>query len=434
MRIVYLAAGAAGMYCGSCLHDNALASALLKAGEDVLLVPTYTPLRTDEKNVSEERVFFGGVNVYLQQRFRIFRHTPWIVDKLLDLPSLIRIATRRSSSLDATRLGDLTVSMLAGDEGNQRKELQKLVHWLKVDVRPDIIHLSNALLLGMVDGIRQLGAPIVCSLSGEDVFFERLPAPYANEARLAMQARAKHVQAFVALNRYYADKMATALAAPPERVHVIRHGIGWSNDSPRPVRGENDPAAIGFFARICHDKGLHQLVEACGVLDRDANTPPFVVRAAGYLSRSDNKYLSDIQSQAKKWRHPERFQYVGELTLDDKIRFLRSLDLLCVPTVYRESKGLSLIEGLALGTPIVVPGHGAFPELVADTGGGVLFEPDNVADLAGQLKRMLLDPGYARRLGSTGASVVQERYRAEHMAQETLALYRRLLSDGPQRE
>ena len=171
------------MFCGTCLHDNTLAAALLDAGQDILLVPTYTPLRTDEENVSQPRVFFGGINVYLQQKSALFRHTPWALDALLDKPDLIRFATRHSPSIEAEKLGDLTVSMLRGEHGHQKKELEKLEQWLREEARPEIVHLSNSMLLGMADGLRRLDVPIVCSLSGEDVFLERLLEPHYSEAR-----------------------------------------------------------------------------------------------------------------------------------------------------------------------------------------------------------------------------------------------------------
>src|SRR3972149_3165394 len=117
MKIVYLAAGAAEMYCGSCLHDNTLAAALLELGHDVLLMPTYTPIRTDERDVSQKRLFFGGINVYLQQKSALFRHTPWWLDRVLDRPGLIKLATKLGPGVDAARLGDLTVSMLEGAHG-----------------------------------------------------------------------------------------------------------------------------------------------------------------------------------------------------------------------------------------------------------------------------------------------------------------------------
>src|SRR5207249_7617003 len=112
MRITYTTAGAAGMYCGSCMHDNTLAAALTRLGHDVLLVPTYTPIRTDEIDVSQKRVFFGGINVYLQQKLSLFRHTPWFLDRLLDAPRLLRWVSRFAVKTQAAELGELTISML----------------------------------------------------------------------------------------------------------------------------------------------------------------------------------------------------------------------------------------------------------------------------------------------------------------------------------
>ena len=166
--------GAGGMYCGSCLHGNTLAAALRAAGQDCLLVPMYTPIRTDEESVSIDRVAFGGINVYLQQHSAIFRHTPWALDRLLDRPRLLRWATSRSASVRPERLGAMTVSMLEGEQGRQRKEVEKLVQWLGRDIRPDVVHLNNAMLIGAARQItRRLGVPVVCSLSGEDSFLEK---------------------------------------------------------------------------------------------------------------------------------------------------------------------------------------------------------------------------------------------------------------------
>jgi hypothetical protein len=76
MRVLSITAGAAGMYCGSCSRDNALAVELLKRGHDVTLLPLYTPTNPDEANVSRNRVLFGGINIYLQQHVPFFRSTP----------------------------------------------------------------------------------------------------------------------------------------------------------------------------------------------------------------------------------------------------------------------------------------------------------------------------------------------------------------------
>ena len=82
MRILSVTAGAAGMYCGSCLRDNAFATELMARGHDVTLLPLYTPTSPDETNVSEKRVLFGGISIYLQQYVPLFRKTPRFLDRL----------------------------------------------------------------------------------------------------------------------------------------------------------------------------------------------------------------------------------------------------------------------------------------------------------------------------------------------------------------
>src|ERR1043165_5443699 len=114
MRIAYITAGAAGMFCGSCMRDNTLVAALQSAGHDALLIPTYTPIRTDEADVSQDRVFFGGIHVYLQEKVGLFRHTPWLADRLLDVPRLLRWVSRFAGRMKYSELGGLAVSMLKG--------------------------------------------------------------------------------------------------------------------------------------------------------------------------------------------------------------------------------------------------------------------------------------------------------------------------------
>src|SRR5205823_4515512 len=145
MRIAYITAGAAGMFCGSCMHDNTLVSALTAAGHDALLIPTYTPIRTDENDVSQSRVFFGGINVYLQEKFSLFRHTPRWLDRVFDANWLLRWVSRFAANTQAHQLGDLTISMLQGELGHQSKEIDKLVDWLATEVKPEVVNLTNVL-------------------------------------------------------------------------------------------------------------------------------------------------------------------------------------------------------------------------------------------------------------------------------------------------
>jgi glycosyltransferase involved in cell wall biosynthesis len=430
MRIAYLAAGAAGMYCGSCLHDNTLAAALLKLGEDVILAPIYTPIRTDEQDVSEPRVFFGGVNAYLQQKFPIFRRTPRWLDRWLDHPALLRAVSGRAGSVDPAKLGDMTVSMLRGELGNQRKELIKLVDWLIEEVRPDVVHLSNSMMLGLARMIvARCGPPIVCTLSGEDIFLEKLKAPHYEQARQLLRERAAEVHAFVALNGYYADFMADYLAVPRERIHVIPHGLELEGHGHRSPRLEGEPRRVGYLARICYDKGLHLLVEACERLAADPATPPLELHVAGYLGAGDRLYFDEIRHRIGRGPLAHRFKYHGELDRAGKIAFLQSLDVMSLPTVYRESKGLPVLEALANAVPVVLPAHGAFPEMAADTGGAVLHRPLDPGDLADKLRELLINPFRGEELGRAGQHAVRERYHARAMAERTRELYRSLVAN-----
>ncbi|TWT31012.1 2-deoxystreptamine glucosyltransferase [Posidoniimonas corsicana] len=427
MKIAYIAAGAAGMYCGSCLHDNTLAAAMLRQGEDVVLVPTYTPIRTDAVDVSHNRVFMGGVNAYLLQTSRLFRLMPRWLTGLLDRPGFLSYVTRGAGSVDPAKLGGMTVSMLQGELGNQAAQLDELVDWLLEEIKPDVVHLSNSMLIGMARRINErCGPPVVCALSGEDIFLEALRPPHYEQARELLRERAAEVQAFTALNGYYADFMADYLSVDRQKVHVIPHGLNLEGHG-KPDDDQGSPTqTVGYLARICHDKGLHLLVEACTHLAASRPDLDFRVKAAGYLGKADRAYLSAVTEQANSGPLAGRFEYLGELDRDQKLTFLKSLDVFSTPTVYRESKGLPAIEALANGVPLVLPEHGAFPEFVRHTGGGLLFPPGDVNALAAQIARLLTERAFAKQLSDEGHGVVHDHYHDERMARETVSLYQEL--------
>lgn len=425
MRIAYVAAGAADMICGTCLHDNALAGALLRQGHEVSLIPTYTPLKTDGEDVSIDRVFFGALNVYLQQKVGAFRHTPAAFDRLLDSPGLIRRVAKLGASTDPTELGDLTWSMLKGEEGYQAKELDRLVAWLRDDFRPGIVHLTNSMFVGFARSLkRELGVPVVCSLQGEDLFLGQLREPWKTRTLEVLRERARDVDAFLSHSAWYADVMAGLMQVDLGRLHVVPLGISLDGfeggEEPRPA---DAPVTLGYLARVCPEKGLHLLVEAFRILEAD---PAFHgrlrLRVAGWLGARDRGYFEGLGGG---------FEYEGELDREGKSRFLRSLDILSVPTTYQEPKGLFVLEALAHGVPVVQPRHGAFPEMLAATGGGLLVEPGSAADLARGLARLIADPGLRAELGRRGREAVRERFTSAAEAENTLAVYRQVLAGRP---
>jgi len=420
MRVVYLAAGAAGMYCGSCLRDNRLVAALLARGRDVLLLPLYTPLRTDEPDVSRPEVFYGGLNVYLQQKSPLFRRTPRFLDRWLDWPALLRGVGRLATRRRADELGELTISVLKGRAGAQRKELERLIAALR-GLRPDLVNLPNLMFIGAGRAVREaLGVPVLCTLSGEDLFLDGLPQPQRGQALALIRAAADGIDGYLAVTSYYARRCIERFGLPAERVHVVPLGVSILHDPPA-RDADPGPFTIGFLGRIAPEKGLAELAEAFAVLRRAGRACR--LRAAGCLPPGERDYLQRVRSRLSEHGVQGGFEYLGEVDRGKKLEFLHTLDAFSMPSVYPEAKGLPVLEALERGVPVVQPQHGSFPELIEATGGGVLYDPREPQGLAAAIAGLMDDLPRRRRLGARGRAAVRERFSEAVMAEQTWAVY-----------
>ena len=414
------------MYCGSCLRDNALAAALLARGHDVVLTPVYTPTRTDERNVSQAQVFFGGISVFLEQQVPLFRHTPRVFDRIWDAPWVIRLATKRQIKVDPASLGQMTVSMLRGEQGFQAKEIAKLLEWLRREPRFDVINLPYALLLGLAEPLRrELKGPVCCTLQGEDLFLDGLGDEHKAESLALIRANARHVDLFLPVSEYYRDFMPGYLGVPREKMRLVPLGINMEGYTLRPQRRE-PPFTVGYLARIAPEKGLHVLCEAYHVLRQREPIPAARLVAAGYLAPEHRPYLEEIRRKMREWGLEQEFEYRGEVDRAQKTAFLQSIDVFSVPAVYEEPKGLFLLEALANGVPVVQPKRGAFPEILDKTGGGLIVPSGDSSALADAWLDLWRDPEKAFALGRAGAQGVREHYDVGVMAEAAEQVYRSL--------
>lgn len=426
MRICILSAGAGGMYCGSCLRDNALASALLRGGHRVALVPLYSPVRTDSPGVAIDEVFLGGINAYLQYASVIFRYTPRAVDWLFDRPWLLNLAGSYGAQTSPAKLGPFILSILEGEEGPQIKEIRRLARFIADELKPEVISLPNLMLIGLARLLRrETGAPIVCELTGEDIFLEAMAEPYRSQAKEIIRQRTRDVDQLVATSAYYAERMAEYLAVERSKITVVYPGVSREQIEAAPaVAGANRrPPTIGFLARICPEKGLHGLVEALGLLRQMPGLGQARVRAAGYLGPAHRAWYESLRERIGREGLAEVFTYAGEVDLAGKLAFFDSIDLLCVPTTFQEPKGMYILEAFARGVPVVQPNHGAFPELISLSEAGVLVPPGDAQALAIALGELLNDPGRRAQLGARGRGAVAARFTDDHMAAEMLRVY-----------
>jgi glycosyltransferase involved in cell wall biosynthesis len=430
MKILSITAGAAGMYCGSCLRDNALAAELIAQGHDVVLLPLYTPTLTDEQNVSAKHVFFGGISVFLHQKWPFLRKLPRVVDRLFDSDWALRMASKSSIQTAPAMLGELTVSTLDGSNGIHAGEIDKLVEWLRHEPLPDIINLPNTLLIALAEPLkRAFNRPVCCTIQGEDLFLEGLPEPYRTRSLDLVREQIRHVDAFLPVSRYYAGFMSEYLEIPASRMHVVPLGInlqGFESD----LRMKSNGFAVGFFGRIAPEKGLHVLADAYRFLRKETEFCGASLEAAGYMAPEHRQYLSDIHKRLAEAGLGTEFRYHGVLDRNRKIDFYRSIDVFSLPATYEEPKGLPVLEAMATGVPCVLPRRGSLPEMVETAGGGLVTEP-TAEGIALGIYQLWKDRGLLEQLGRKGHAGVRQHYSVQRMASRTAGVYAALTREEP---
>ncbi|HWE02958.1 MAG TPA: glycosyltransferase family 4 protein [Tepidisphaeraceae bacterium] len=404
------------------MRDNALASSLRRMGHAVTLIPLYTPLRSEQADASDTEIFYGGVNVYLQHATRLFRHTPRVLDWIFDRPWLLNVAGKLGAQTAPEKLAGLTLSIIEGEEGAASKELDRLVEFMREHVKPQVISLPNLMFVGMARVFRQeLGAPVVCEMTGEDIFLDAMAEPDRSHIQKVIRSRVGDVSRFVATTDYYAGRMAEYLDIPRGEIDVVYTGI--SNDYFTPIARRNGPPTIGYLARICPEKGLDRLIDALKILREMPGMGDARVLAAGFLGAKDHKWFNALQKRISASGLERSFEYLGEVDRAAKQRMLDSIDVFSVPTAYPEAKGIYILEALARGVPVVQPGHGSFPELVEHTGGGIIVPPGDPQALASALADLLRDSPRRRHLGDNGRAAVESTFTEERMAANMLKVF-----------
>ncbi|MBD3183312.1 glycosyltransferase [Candidatus Poribacteria bacterium] len=417
MKIVHIVPGAGNtFYCENCLRDNGRARILRQMGHDVIAIPMYLPILTDEANqTTDTPLFFGGINVYLQQKFSIFRKTPRWLDKLFDSPKLLGMVADKSGMTDPVELAEMTLSMLKGEEGNQVKELERLVAWLAKEEKPDVVHLSNALLIGIARRIKQeLNVPVFCSLQDEDIWIDPIPEPYQQTIWDTLSERAAELDGFISVSEYFKNFMSQRARIPAERIHVVYNGLNMEGyvESELPT----NPPVIGFLERQCREKGLGELVKAFIEIRKRGRLKDLKLKIMGGKTAEDKRLINELQEILKGENLSNDVEFLPNPSREEKMEFLKSITVMSVPAVHQEAFGLYIIEALAMGVPVVVPKHGAFSELLSITGGGFLCEPNSIESLADSIESLLLEPEHAVELGRRGRKIVTDRFTVEKMA------------------
>ena len=420
MKIFFLTPGTGSYYCGACMRDNALARELQRAGHDVTIAPMYLPLMLDDTaldGLERTPVFFGGINVFLQQKIALFRKTPAFFDQFLNSTGLLRWAARHSHMTSAREHGEMTLEMLHVQTSRFQKEWTKLLEWLGHAGKPDIVCLSNALLAGFAAPLKQhYGAPVVLFFQGEDSFLDGLPEPYRSQCWTALRERLADSDILISPSRFYAGLMRNRLNLAPDAVEVVPNGIAL--DGYGPAGAEPACPAIGYLARMCREKGIEVLVDAFLFLARELGDNATRLKIAGAATAGDQALINTLKGRIADAGLEARVEWSPNLTREEKIAFLRSLTLFSVPATYSEAFGLYVIEAMACGIPVVQPESASFPEIIAATGGGLCVRPNDPAALARGWQQLLGDAAGRAKLGRAGRLSVEKGFSARTMCEQ----------------
>jgi glycosyltransferase involved in cell wall biosynthesis len=400
------------------MRDNSLARHLITQGHEVSVLPTYLPHLLDEPSVEKKNpIFFGGVNVYLQHKFSFFRKTPRWLDQLLNSKRLLRWVARRSGMTTPRDLGEITLSTLRGKEGPLDKEVNKVIDWFKKHGKPDILVLSTVLLASVGRAAREdLGIPVVTFLQGEDGFLDSLLPKYRKEAWALLGKDAKTLDGCISPSQFFACEMSKRLDVPPVEISYLPNGISLEGYTGQ--RKDLDQPTLGYFARICPEKGLDLLIDAFVTLKRSGHHPNLKLAIAGTLPRENKSFLNDQIRKISAAGLEDTFNLQTDLSREEKIDFLGKLTLFSVPARIPEAFGIYVIEALAAGVPVVLPDHGSFPELIEKTEGGILYNSSRREGLAETLSVTLSDSKYIQALGQKGREAIIENYSNEKLANQ----------------
>jgi glycosyltransferase involved in cell wall biosynthesis len=409
------------------MRDNELIKTLRNLENDVLMVPLYLPLSVETSGViGDTPVFYGAINIYLKEKIPFYRKAPMWMEKLLDSESMLKMAARKSGSTRASGLEEMTLSMLDGENGRQATELDHLIKFFKEELKPDVVHLSNALLLGLARRLKNdLNIPVVCSLQDENEWIDPMRDNYRDLVWAKMAERAKDVDAFIAASQYYSKKSQQTMNIPSDKIHVVYGGIDLSNYEQAPL--DFNPPVIGYLCRMSEYYGIGIIVDAFISLKKDPTYADLKLSLIGGYTGDDKPFVKKMVKKLTKEDIIKNVTIYDNFDIEHRLEFLKSLSLLSVPVPGGEAFGAYQVEALASGVPIVQPNVGGYPEFIEATGGGILYEPNEPEYLARALSSMLDDPDRVRDMGEKGRKVVMERYSMQNMANNILDVYKKVV-------
>lgn len=390
-------------------------------------VPLYLP--PDRQNVRdgfEKEVFFGAISMFLREKVAFLKNMPAFMDKIVDSVPLLKLAARQAGATRTEGYENLTLSMIEGDNAFRKHEVDRLVKYLVADGKPDVIHLSNALILGLARQIKQrMNVKIVCSLLNEDDWIDEMAEPYQGNAWKLIAKEAIHVDSFITPSSYSKELFRRKTGLDGRNVYIVPLGF-------EPERNEYDKAvpanpALGYFCRVNAHNGFDKLVDAFIEIKEKDLVPGLTLHVCGGFTGDDKPFVADQIKKIKSHGFKKSVRIYPEFLGDKKLEFFANVDVISVPVRKYDGYGLYILEANGAGIPVVQPATGAFPEIVEMTGGGLIYSPDNNEELVSSLVRLLNNRALQKELGDKGRLNVRAKLSLDKMSVALSDIYNRLI-------
>ncbi len=429
MKIVYLITGSGGsFYCGNCYRDMIYLRAIRNVpGINASAIPLYLP--PDDSNTEsgmDKNVFFGAISMYLREKVPFLKNMPVFLDKIFDSAPMLKMAARRAGTTRTEGLEEMTLNMIRGENAFPEKELQRLIDYMCRDGKPDIIHLSNALVIGLARRIKKkLDVKIVCSLLNEDDWLDEMAEPYQSGAWKLIAKEAHNVDQFITPSNYFKELFIAKTGIPGDNFHVVPLGF----DPGDLVNIEKNAVwpSIGYFCRISYQNGFDKLVDAFIELRKDNSLPELTLHVSGGYTGDDKPFIAEQIRKIKANGLKSYIRIYPEFHGDSKQKFFSSIDVMSVPVRKHDGYGLYILESNSAGVPVVQPATGGFPEIISKTLGGIIYPNDSVSELSANIMKLLKDNDLRSRLGKQGKEKVLAELSLKKMSEGLSKVYNSLI-------
>jgi len=416
MKILFIVPGSGdSFYCGNCFRDNLQANALRKAGHEVVVMPLYLPFKYPSFK-ADTPLFFPATTFYAAEKFFNKGGMPRWMSRLLESKPMLRIASSFSGTTSAAGLEEITLSMIHGTDPVFNEQVNPMIDWIEHHEKPDVIHLSTTLLIGVAKAIRQrINIPLVCSLQDEEVWIDSMDNRYLREAWQGIIDNIRHIDKFITTSEFYKNTI-TARIPQIRNVEVIYPGVDVSKYACSHFPA--DPV-IGFFYRMNRDNGLDVLAEAFVKLKKRNTVKNLKLMIFGGHTAKDKRFLKSVKKILQPYM--DDVNCCSAYNPEHHTDFYKQITIISVPLTFDESVGLYLCEAFAAGRPAVEPATGSFPEIIGEA--GVVYSPNNSDALADALEKLLANETLFRHCSEKALEMSQKRYNDKVMAERLVRSY-----------